>query len=79
MPQIDINYWAVLAAAVSTMIIGYVWYGPLFGKQWQKLSNVTVSPEMAKKGMGSSMVIAFIGSLLMAFVLKHALVFAIIL
>ncbi len=33
--MITINYWAVLAAAVASMIIGSIWYSPLlFAKKW---------------------------------------------
>ena len=35
--EIPINYLAVLAAAVSNMVLGFLWYGPLFGKTWSKL------------------------------------------
>jgi len=30
----DVNLWAVLACAVVSMVIGSVWYGPIFGKKW---------------------------------------------
>jgi hypothetical protein len=36
-PEITINYAAVLLAAVANMVVGMLWYGPLFGKQWQAL------------------------------------------
>lgn len=33
----EVNYLAVLAATVATMIIGFLWYSPvLFGKAWVK-------------------------------------------
>lgn len=32
----DINYLAVLVAAVASMIIGFVWYGVLFKNAWIK-------------------------------------------
>jgi len=28
------NYLAIIIAAVVTMIVGSLWYGPLFGKSW---------------------------------------------
>lgn len=43
----DVNYVAVLVAAVVAMVIGYVWYGPLFGKTWGELTGV--KPENVKK------------------------------
>lgn len=37
--QASINYLAVLIAAVASMIIGFLGYGPLFGKAWMRLMN----------------------------------------
>lgn len=36
----EINYWAVLAAAVSAFLLGGVWYGPLFQKAWCREAGV---------------------------------------
>lgn len=37
----EINYWAVLLAMLSTMVIGSIWYMPkVFGTRWAKLANV---------------------------------------
>ncbi len=30
----EINWLAVIVAALSSFPLGYVWYGPLFGKAW---------------------------------------------
>ncbi len=78
MERIPINYGAVLAAAIVNMVLGSVWYGPLFGKTWMKLSGITPDKiDAAKaKGMGKSYVIAFAGSLVMSYVLAHAIIFA---
>lgn len=46
----NINYLAVLAAAIINMALGSVWYGPLFGKQWMKLTGRT--KEMIEKEKG---------------------------
>ena len=78
MPEVPINYLAVLACGVASMILGAIWYGPLFGKQWIALSGLSRERLEAQKakGMGKSYAIMFIGSLLMAYILSHALVFA---
>ncbi len=40
----DINYWAVILATLSTMIVGSIWYTPrVFGNYWMKASGVTPS------------------------------------
>ena len=53
-PPVDINYIAVVGAAVAAMVIGFLWYGPLFGKQWTKLMNFDKKKidEAKRKGMG---------------------------
>ena len=36
----NINYFAVIAAALSTFLLGGLWYSPiLFGKAWMKANN----------------------------------------
>lgn len=38
----SINYVAVLAAALSTFLLGGLWYSPvLFGKAWMRANNFT--------------------------------------
>ncbi len=67
----NINFWAVLIAAASTFVVGWLWYGPLFGKKWMQLNGFT--EESLKEGdglpMGAIMGFSFLGSLLAAFAL----------
>jgi len=40
----EINYWAVLLATLSSMIVGSIWYTPrVFGNYWMKKAKVTPS------------------------------------
>ena len=40
--MLEVNYLAVLAAAVATFALGGLWYSPaLFGKVWQREAGVT--------------------------------------
>ena len=39
-PPVEINYLAVLVAAIASMALGFLWYGPLFGNQWKKQSKL---------------------------------------
>src|SRR4051812_14211671 len=71
--MVPINYWAVILASIISIVLGFIWYGPLFGKKWATLSGVSMD---AMKMKASSMIIMVIGSLLMAYVLDHALIFA---
>lgn len=36
-----INYWAVLAAALSSFLVGGIWYSVLFAKLWMKVNGFT--------------------------------------
>ena len=67
-----INYLAVLVAAIASMALGMLWYGPLFGKLWMKLSGIT--PQSMKKMKltpKAAMTMGFIGTLVTAYVLSH--------
>lgn len=40
----EINYWAVLLATLSSMVVGSIWYTPkVFGNYWMKKAGVTPS------------------------------------
>lgn len=44
----QINYLAILVCGVLAMVVGYLWYGPLFGKKWMEV--VKASPaDLAKR------------------------------
>jgi len=60
------------------MALGFLWYGPLFGKMWMKLSGMTKEKmeEAKKKGMTTGYILSFVGALVMAYVPSHSLVFA---
>jgi len=67
---IEINPIGVLVAAIANVIVGMIWYGPVFGKKWMKLVGKSESDmEKDKKEMPKIFAISFIGSLIMAFVL----------
>ena len=66
-----INYIAILVAALASMVIGMLWYGPLFQKQWMKLAGIT--PQGMKKMKLSPMAamsMGFVASLVTAYVLS---------
>jgi len=81
MVQVYVNYWAVIAAAIANMALGFAWYGPMFGKWWSAWSGhsaekIEAMKAQAQGGMWKTYALAFIGSLLMAYVLRHSIVFA---
>ena len=37
----EVNLLAVLVAGIVPMIVGSLWYGPIFGKRWMSLMEMT--------------------------------------
>ena len=68
--EIHMNYLAVLIAAIANYVIATIWYAVLFGKVWKKLTGIEVM-----KPAVMNMVLAFIGSLVLSFILYHSIVF----
>lgn len=70
--DVPVNYLAVLLAALSTLVVGSIWYSQgVFGRTWAKLARVDLS-KPPKSGefvwlMGSTLV----ASLVTAYVLAH--------
>ena len=66
-----VNYLAVLVAAIAAYVVGFLWYGPVFGKKWMALMGLSEKDkEKAKqKGMAKAYVATFVSMLVMAYVL----------
>jgi hypothetical protein len=43
-----LNWPAIFVAALAAFFIGFMWHGPVFGKQWMKLMKITAAD--MKKG-----------------------------
>lgn len=71
--DVQVNMWAVLLAALSSMVVGALWYMPAgFGTMWQKLSGVKIDRSKMTPGMAVWMYgSVFVASLAMAYVLAH--------
>lgn len=78
MPEVTINYLAVLVAAIASMVIGFVWYSPiLFAKQWMKLMGYTkASLDKQKNEMNKTYAISSVAALVTAYVLAHIIQYA---
>jgi hypothetical protein len=64
----EINFIAVVVAAVASFILGGLWYSPLlFAKAWQRESGVT-DEQMAGANMGMIFGLTLVLSLIAAFV-----------
>ena len=56
----EINIWAVLAATLSTMVVGSIWYArPVFGNWW--MAKARVVP-------GGSLVFPLVATLIVSFI-----------
>jgi len=67
----EINYWAVLLATLSSMLVGSIWYArAIFGTRWAKLANV----DMDRPGASAvgPIIITVIVSFITAWVLAGA-------
>ena len=55
-----VNWLSVLVAALSGFVIGSLWYGPVFGKLWMRLTGMT-----KEKGAQANMALTFGGAYLL--------------
>ncbi len=66
----EVNLLAVLVAGIVPMIVGFLWYGQLFGKRWLELMETTAE-EIQKnfnpwKTHGASFVLALVTAFILA-------------
>ena len=73
--MVTINFLAVLVVAVVDMVLGSIWYGPLFMNAWGRIIGVdmnSMTPEKKKemqKKMWPTYLLNFVLALLTAYVL----------
>jgi hypothetical protein len=61
----DINWLAVLVAAIAYFSLGAIWFSkPVFGGKWMALHQINMNDPEAKKGVGAIMFGSFILMLL---------------
>lgn len=71
----EINYWAVLLATASSMLVGSIWYARgVFGTRWSKLANV--DPDNPSGNPVLAIITTVIVSFITAWVLAGAAVIA---
>ena len=64
----EINWWAVIAATLSTMVVGTIWYAPkVFGNWWEKTAKVEM-----KGSAATAIIVTVIVSFISAWVLAGA-------
>ena len=66
--DLSFNYLAILAATVSTFLLGGLWYSPLlFGAAWMKETGLNPEAPGEKEKLGRIMGLSFGLELIMAF------------
>lgn len=75
MQAIEVNYLAIGVCAVLSMVIGGIWYGPLFGKKWMEIIGSDPKDKKAmaeiQKGMGTLYLVQFLLSLFQVYVFAY--------
>ena len=72
----NVNFLAILIAAIVGTIIGVIWYGPMFGRVWKKLTGASDEDvELGKSETIKNYALAFGGQLLTAYALASIIVF----
>lgn len=68
--EVEVNYLAVVLAAISSMVVGSIWYArPVFGNLWIKLAKPNMN--MSKSQSTYAIVTTLLVSLVTAYVLAH--------
>ena len=70
--NVEVNNVAVLLAAVSSMVVGSVWYSQgMFGKAWMKYTKSNMGKGSSPAKMAWVYGSVFVASLVTAYVLAH--------
>lgn len=69
----SVSLLSIFGATIASIAVGFVWYGPLFGKQWVALMGWTEETIniQRQKSMGKSYILMAIGSLITSFILAN--------
>lgn len=71
MPNIELNWVAILIAVAANFVLGFLWYTPLFGKVWAKEMGFNLDVKPPSSALVKGMVIMVIGNFLTAYVFAH--------
>lgn len=70
--DVSVNYLAVLLAALSSMVVGSIWYAKsVFGATWGKLAKIDMSKPPKSGELAWLMGSTFVVSLVTAYILAH--------
>ena len=66
----DVNWIAIVVLMIVNMLLGAVWYGPLFGKPWMEALGLKLE-DVEDSNMMSPYGVALLNSFLMAFIMAN--------
>lgn len=70
--SVDVNWLAVVLAALSSMVVGSIWYLPgVFGKAWMKMAGVKMDKKMSAGKSAWMYGSTYIASFVTAYILAH--------
>ncbi len=67
------NWWLTFIIALVPLAVGSIWYGPMFGKLWQRESGVT-DAQMENANMLKIFGLSYVYSVLVAFLLQMVVI-----
>jgi hypothetical protein len=62
MNNLKINHLAVLVCIVVMHVLGFLWYGPLFGEKWMALCNLDMTKAQQGSGEAALWILNFLAS-----------------
>ena len=69
MDFLNVNFLAIFVGAIIQMLLGFLWYGPLFAKPWMALRGWTQERIQASNPNPVIYLVPFVGSLVAGFAL----------
>ena len=71
----QVNWLAVLAAAVAYFALGAIWYSkPVFGSKWAQGHGINMNDPAARKGAGQVMMLSFVAFVVICIALAFLVV-----
>lgn len=71
--NMETNFYIFFIAAIIPLVIGFVWYGPLFGNAWMKEMGYT-KESLAGQNMALTFILCYAFSFLIAFILQSLVI-----
>jgi hypothetical protein len=71
MPNITLNFTAILLSVLAIFFLGFLWYSVLFAKAWLAEMRMTKADEPTGAALAKSLFINVLGAFLLSFVLAN--------